>query len=182
MANKYYWLRLQRDFFKRHDIRIIESMTNGKDYILFYLKLLVELLPYGEYVDSEIVRAYLYKCEDTSFANKAMEVLINYELLRLIDPNTYYVSDLAGKSVLSRNVITSRNRSSQIYKWWRKEVFERDDYTCQHCGKRGAKLNAHHIKTFKDYPQLRYVVDNGITLCEKCHRLEHKRMRENGNI
>lgn len=39
---KYYWLKLQKDFFKRHDIRIIESMPNGKDYILFYLKLLCE--------------------------------------------------------------------------------------------------------------------------------------------
>ena len=36
---KYYWLKLKRDFFKRHDIRIIEEMPNGKDYILFYLKL-----------------------------------------------------------------------------------------------------------------------------------------------
>lgn len=39
---KYYWLKLKRDFFKRHDIRIIEEMPNGKDYILFYLKLLCE--------------------------------------------------------------------------------------------------------------------------------------------
>jgi predicted phage replisome organizer len=39
---KYYWLKLKRDFFKRHDIRIIEALENGKDYLLFYLKLLVE--------------------------------------------------------------------------------------------------------------------------------------------
>lgn len=39
---KYYWLKLDKNFFKRHDIRIIEAMPNGKDYILFYLKLLVE--------------------------------------------------------------------------------------------------------------------------------------------
>lgn len=39
---KYYWLKLKRDFFKRHDIRIIEGMENGKDYVLFYLKLLLE--------------------------------------------------------------------------------------------------------------------------------------------
>ena len=42
MDNKYYWLKLKRDFFKRHDIRIIEEMPNGKDYLLFYLKLLCE--------------------------------------------------------------------------------------------------------------------------------------------
>lgn len=39
---KYYWLKLKRDFFKRHDIRIVEEMPNGKEYILFYLKLLCE--------------------------------------------------------------------------------------------------------------------------------------------
>lgn len=39
---KYYWLKLRRDFFKRHDVRIIEGQQNGKAYILFYLKLLVE--------------------------------------------------------------------------------------------------------------------------------------------
>lgn len=39
---RYYWLKLKRDFFKRHDIQIVEAMPNGKDYILFYLKLLVE--------------------------------------------------------------------------------------------------------------------------------------------
>lgn len=39
---KYYWLKLKRDFFKRHDIRIIEKMQNGKDYVLFYLKMLLE--------------------------------------------------------------------------------------------------------------------------------------------
>ena len=41
-TKKYYWLKLKRDFFKRHDIKIIESMDNGKDYVLFYLKLLLE--------------------------------------------------------------------------------------------------------------------------------------------
>ena len=41
-TKKYYWLKLKRDFFKRHDIRIIEEMPNGKDYILFYNKLLLE--------------------------------------------------------------------------------------------------------------------------------------------
>ena len=41
-SKKYFWLKLKRDFFKRHDIQIIEAMENGKDYILFYLKLLCE--------------------------------------------------------------------------------------------------------------------------------------------
>ena len=68
-----------------------------------------------------------------------------------------------------------RIRNSQEYKDWRKAVFERDNYTCQSCGKHGGKLNAHHIKPFKDYPKLRLVLDNGITLCAECHKEAHKK-------
>ena len=55
--------------------------------------------------------------------------------------------------------------------------YERDEYTCQNCGKTGGKLNAHHIKPYKDFPEFRYDIDNGITLCEKCHRELHKKKR-----
>ena len=58
---------------------------------------------------------------------------------------------------------------SYEYKEWRKAVFERDDYTCQECGERGCYLEAHHIKSWNDYPELRYVVNNGETLCANCH-------------
>jgi 5-methylcytosine-specific restriction endonuclease McrA len=57
---------------------------------------------------------------------------------------------------------------------WRKDVFERDDYTCQHCFQKGGKLNAHHIKPWAKFPELRYDIHNGLTLCVICHRIEHK--------
>jgi predicted phage replisome organizer len=47
MKSKFYWLKLDKDFFKRHDIKIIEAMPNGKDYILFYLKLLCESIDHN---------------------------------------------------------------------------------------------------------------------------------------
>ena len=65
-------------------------------------------------------------------------------------------------------------RNTQEYIEWRKNIFERDRYTCQICNKTGCILNAHHIKSFKDYHDLRYVLDNGVTLCEKCHKEIHK--------
>lgn len=68
----------------------------------------------------------------------------------------------------------SRSRECKEYSKWRKAVYERDNYTCQECGKRGGELNAHHIKPYAKYPKLIYDVDNGITLCEKCHKEYHK--------
>ncbi|MDP4159792.1 MAG: HNH endonuclease [Bacillota bacterium] len=68
-----------------------------------------------------------------------------------------------------------KQRSSPEYNAWRKDVYERDNYTCQDCGKRGGTLNAHHLKSFKKYKKLRYKVDNGLTLCELCHRERHRK-------
>jgi hypothetical protein len=53
---------------------------------------------------------------------------------------------------------------------WRKEVYKRDNFTCQHCGQIGGKLNAHHIKDAKHYPELILILENGITLCYECHK------------
>lgn len=57
------------------------------------------------------------------------------------------------------------------YKEWRMGVFTRDNFTCQNCGKVNIYLTAHHIKSWTHFPDLRYVVNNGRTLCEECHSL-----------
>lgn len=61
-------------------------------------------------------------------------------------------------------------RNSLEYKLWREAVFSRDDYRCYDCGQRGGRLNADHVYAFSQYPRLRFMVENGRTLCENCHR------------
>lgn len=61
--------------------------------------------------------------------------------------------------------------STPEYKTWRAAVFKRDKRTCKMCGAKRVSIQAHHIKRWADHPYLRYDVNNGITLCNKCHRL-----------
>jgi hypothetical protein len=66
-------------------------------------------------------------------------------------------------------------RNSKKMSYWRCDVFARDKFTCQKCFKIGGELNAHHIKYFSEYPELRFDVNNGITLCKSCHIEIHKK-------
>lgn len=62
-------------------------------------------------------------------------------------------------------------RKSNRYIKWRQRVFERDDWTCQDCGKRGnGTLHADHVLPFSLFPELRFDELNGRTLCKPCHR------------
>lgn len=100
MAKKYYWLKLQRDFFKRHDIRIIESMPNGKDYLLFYLKLLCESIdhngnlrfsdqiPYNEDMLATITNT------NVDIVRSAITVFTQLNMMELLDDGTFYMSEV----------------------------------------------------------------------------------------
>lgn len=64
------------------------------------------------------------------------------------------------------------------YREWREAVFARDNWTCQDCGERGVYLHAHHMFTFAEYPEHRYEVWNGITLCRSCHAKIHPNLKK----
>lgn len=74
-----------------------------------------------------------------------------------------------------------RARRYVEYRLWRDQVYIRDDYTCQKCGQRGGHLVAHHRDSFADFPEQRFTVANGITLCANCHAIFHKRYKMNHN-
>ena len=84
------------------------------------------------------------------------------------------------KSHLWRGGITKKNiliRQGVEYRLWREAVFKRDNWTCVWCGARNkeglgfsVRLNADHIKPFALFPELRFSIDNGRTLCVPCHK------------
>ena len=98
-SKRFYWLKLKRDFFKRHDIRIVEDMPNGKDYILFYLKLLVEsvdhngelrfseTIPYNEEMLSTITNTNI------DIVRAAMKIFSHLEMIEIIDDGTIYMTE-----------------------------------------------------------------------------------------
>ena len=63
----------------------------------------------------------------------------------------------------------NHDRYTREYKQWRSAVFDRDNYICQQCNN-GGRIQAHHIHSWSNYPEQRFDIDNGITLCEECHK------------
>lgn len=73
--------------------------------------------------------------------------------------------------------INHKIRESLEYRLWRESVFARDNYTCVICKIRGTKLNADHIKQFALFPELRFDINNGRTLCIPCHKKTNTYMK-----
>ena len=99
-SKKYFWLRLKRDFFKRHDIQIIEAMPNGKDYILFYLKLLCESvdheghlrfseqIPYNEQMLSTITNT------NVDIVKQAIKIFTELGMMDVLDDGTLFMNEV----------------------------------------------------------------------------------------
>ena len=107
-SKKFYWLKLKRDFFKRHDIRIIEEMPNGKEYVLFYLKLLLEsidhegslrfsdTIPYNEQMLAVVTNTNI------DIVRSALKLFTELKMMEVMDDATIYmaeVSNMIGSAV-----------------------------------------------------------------------------------
>jgi 5-methylcytosine-specific restriction endonuclease McrA len=100
------------------------------------------------------------RCNALGHPEKIKILIIN----KGIKPRTYHLKEHI-------------QRGGIVYTEWRKDVYKRDNYTCQICGissnnlkKISKKIHADHIKSFAYYPKLRYDINNGRTLCEDCHK------------
>lgn len=70
-----------------------------------------------------------------------------------------------------------RLRMGLDFTLWREEVFKRDNYTCRECGLKGGILHPHHIIPFAKCSSLRFNINNGLTLCKKCHQQRHRKLK-----
>lgn len=100
LKKRYYWLKLKEGFFKRHDLRIIEAMPNGKDYVLFYLKMLCESIshegalrfskdiPYTDEMLATITNT------NVDMVKTAMELLKQLGLVIVREDGTIFMTEL----------------------------------------------------------------------------------------
>lgn len=94
---------------------------------------------------------------------KSPETRMKMSVAMLGEKNHNYINGMS-------KIIVS-HYSDLRYNLWRESVFQRDDWTCQGCGVRGGYLEAHHIKSWAIFPELRFELENGQTLCKPCHKL-----------
>lgn len=106
---------------------------------------------------------------------EALQELVDSGYLSERDDGSYQILDWDENQGIAEN---TRQRRSYAYRIWRDEVVNRDK-VCQICGST-LNLNAHHIKPFSKYPELRLDPTNGMALCQLCHRELHRQEREDG--
>lgn len=95
---RYYWLKLKEDFFESNDIQVVEAMPSGKDFIIFYLKLLCKSIrhegnlrltaeiPYNEETLAAITHT------DVNVVKQAIQIFSGLHLIELMDDGTYFMS------------------------------------------------------------------------------------------
>lgn len=118
-TERYYWLKLHKDFFKRHDISIVEDMPNGKDYVLFYLKLMLEsvdhegalrfsdTIPYSETMLASVTRT------NVDIVRSALNIFIELGMIEVFDDKTLFMKEVA-KLLDSETYAAKRKREQRL--------------------------------------------------------------------
>lgn len=163
------WIKIPSDFFEREPIASIEKLADRSTLIVLYLELLCESYQHGG-------KGTISVC-NIELTDQNINAILRQKYFDIGDK----LKVLEGYGLIKRNPTSiqvfkfwqdKHDRNSDNYKKWRKEVYKRDGYVCQDCGTKN-DLQAHHIMPWQRYADLRYDVDNGITLCRKCHLKAH---------
>lgn len=121
----------------------------------------------NNYIDSHILMKYICECGNFSFIS-----FNNFQQGKRcsicgIKKNSGENHYLWNPNLTDEDRADKRNLKENIY--WRKQVFEKDNYTCQICGQRGIELEAHHLNGYHWCIKERFDIDNGVSLCLNCH-------------
>lgn len=116
---RYYWLKLKKDFFQQHQIKVLKSLPNGRLYALIYLELLAEStthngeLRYSQMLPYDTVTLSAVIDEDKDNVEKAIETFVNLELVEILDDGTIYMLEI-NRLIGSETGQTIRKRESRI--------------------------------------------------------------------
>lgn len=109
---RYYWLKLNENFFDREEIKVIENMPKGKDYIIYYLKLLLKsvptegmllfrnIIPYTPEMLASITNT------DVDTVRVATDMFLNLGLMEKLDNGALFMNE-------TQNMIGSENDSAR---------------------------------------------------------------------
>lgn len=165
---------------------MMKKDTKRKSFV-FYIEWQEVLMEYPEEVRLEVYDAIIkYAASGTLSEQKPLAKMAFSFIKKQIDENLLHEPPSGENHWNWKGGITDDNhrcRNSIGHRNWRNSVLERDNFTCCRCKKRNMELNAHHIKPFSLYPELRFDIDNGITLCRECHvRLHKEQMKWEKNV
>ena len=100
MAKKYYWLKLNLDFFEREEIKVIEEMPNGIEYCYFYMKLLVKsansdgLLVFRGVVPYTLEMLASVTNTNIDIVRSAVKLFLNLGMMQRLEDKTLYMHEV----------------------------------------------------------------------------------------
>lgn len=120
-SKRYYWLKLKKDFFQQHQIKVLKAMPNGRLYALIYLELLAEStshngeLRYSQMLPYDLNTLASVIDEDVDNLKCAIDVLTKLELVEILEDKTIYMKEL-------NKMIGSETGSAKRKREYRKQI------------------------------------------------------------
>ena len=154
---RFYWLKLKKDFFQQHQIKVLKSLPNGRLYALIYLELMAEStshdgeLRYSQLLPYDIITLSAVIDEDKDNVEKAIETLINLELVEVLDDGTIYMREIE-KLIGSETGQTIRKREAKLNsgKFLVKNTLEYRDKSIENRDKNIYKTTKHKYGEYKN--------------------------------
>jgi phage replisome organizer, putative, N-terminal region len=117
---RFYWLKLKQDFFEQDEIKIVENMSNGKDYIIFLLKLQLKsinteghllfknAIPYSEEMLATLTNTNI------DVVRSALKIFMQLKMVERLDNGTLLMTEV-------QNLIGGEGQSAERVRRFREK-------------------------------------------------------------